>query len=490
MKKQLVLVSLMAIVASLIINQPSDARQDQIDQILKIEVTVINDHGGRATGETFDIQLTLQDPSKGRFAPFEKNTLEGNGELLSAWSPDVPVYPIEGEIGVGAYSVSISGPSDVANLYTYTYSDGCRGFMQASPITCRIIANDKPVKLTIRKVVTGSTTYAPADFTMNLMHAELGSDAGYTVFREYPGSTEGVTVEIPAVPYLVYETADQIYGFEVSSSSGCLGRASTPPEIGDEITCIISNRKTGSLYFKVIGIQMGGCGYDEIFWDPAWMRFSVPATPGTDGEINVDVLPDGSGYTLRGDNWAFNYGDIILPRVGNSRGRFGVRITGLTDGAHVLDFPHNAYHEWRITPLSTDFLLGRYDGFLEGECEGRIYFAILRNAPSPHSIRLQMAQIQARKKEQMEDSETPQEYIPLDLEDMVFAVAAAQRNLYTSVSFEITDGSAYQGLFTIDPTSDEWVNRIAWIEGTVQSSSEDDGLPEDTTIGEDSVSSE
>lgn len=468
MKKRLFLILAVIMLLSMTVYQPSNARQNDIDQTLIMNVTVINDHGGLADPDTFDLKLSLQDPSQGRYAPIKTQTIQGDNEILETWEERPEPASYRKDIGVGAYSVRMSGSPDLVKQYTYTYSDGCKGFMQAQPITCDIVANDKPVKLTIRKVVAGTTSYIPEDFTMNLIRPDLKN--GDIVTESYTGSASGVIVELPARPYIVYETAEYTWGLEVSSSAGCQAH----PEIGDEITCIITNRALDDFYFKVIGFQET-CGAPEIDWTPAFTHFVVPETPGTDIRVQADY--SSNDIVFGSEDWAFEYGDIRFQRVGNER--FGIRIIGLTTGEGVMRFPNSGYKEWRATPLSTDFILGRHDAFTNDKCIGRFYFAILLNSPSPLAISLAMTELERV------ELDAPREDTSRSLEDMVLIIATAQRNLYTGFPIDLrnsvnfTELGIYQGLFTIDPTSEEWASRIAWIEGKTQPNQADDDLAED-----------
>jgi hypothetical protein len=449
------LIFLAGLTLALSLSTPAQTTAQEADRSVQLTLTfeVINDHNGPNLANDFALSIHVApELVSEEGVPFLGKLQDVTGELnLEIVEESETRLVVQTAMPAGLYRIYVSGP----DIYDISYAGDCSGTVASGTnIACTARADDKPVEMHLVKWVVGEGGERPEDFSILVANRSPDGVDQY----EFPGSEEGVLLDLASDRYFVTETAEAAIQYSTTMSEDCMAITDIPAN-GERVTCLVINQHTNQYALKALGVDPT-CTGSSINWAPSTFTFHVPEVPGTDGP--VDAKMEGGEFTMHSDTWAFNYGKMRMPRVGDSQGRFGAKVIGYITNGEAQRFPLNTWHEWRVAVLAMDTLALRYDGFGNGNCVASVYYVLTANEIAPEHLQVELGRIRQARAGEDGDAAT----IQLTLEDYILAAMAAQRRLYAGIPILTPDLAGDQpALLTIEPFGEQWNQRINWIAG-------------------------
>ncbi len=186
---------------------------------LTVITKVVNDDGGGAAPEDFDVSVRLDGEDVA-------NSPKAGSAAGTAYSLAADTYTV-GAGGVPGYAIATSGDCAAGGSVTLAVGDG--------PRTCTVTADDMAATLTVVTSVVndnGGTRCRPA-FSVHVRRG--GADVGGS---PQPGSSSGTTYTLDAGPHTV--AADPVAGYGLAVGGACASDGSVSLSNGDSRTCTVT----------------------------------------------------------------------------------------------------------------------------------------------------------------------------------------------------------------------------------------------------------
>ena len=237
---------------------------DDVAPTLSVVKEVVNDNGGDAVVDDFNIELNDVDLVFGSGVVSDNTaTYTATPTVLSNTAYNLTEDDLTG-YDEGSWSC-VDDDTEQSVTHPITLNEG-------QNVTCTITNDDIQPLLTVTKVVEGS---------------DVGVE-NFPLFVDQTQVTSGVPTGFNAGPYTVSETSDPDYSGVISGE--CASNGAITLNVGDNKSCTITNtRKTGTVTFDKVVV-----GGEES--DSAW-DFTIDGVEGSFKDGDEVILPTGT-YTV------------------------------------------------------------------------------------------------------------------------------------------------------------------------------------------------